>query len=191
MKKLLLFAAVLLSGGMQDITVYHHYDVDPPASKARLYIEKPEKPDADFILKLMEWNNEPKWAGGACFMLSAISLGIIPSWESYEGVYKHSLTQMQTGKTVSLSDIKEKTKYYVGWFFLPVAFAPKTRRTVDRRKLSPWTLSILANAIKEAASLVYDKNSLLYKQTSRWPLPVKQETALSVLRPFPHSSPLP
>ena len=124
MKKLLLFAAVLLSGGMQDITVYHHYDVDPPASKARLYIEKPEKPDADFILKLMEWNNEPKWAGGACFMLSAISLGIIPSWESYEGVYKHSLTQMQTGKTVSLSDIKEKTKYYVGWFFLPVAFAP-------------------------------------------------------------------
>ena len=217
MKKILLFVAVLLSGCARDITVYHHYDIDTPASKARLYIAEPDtskggpyqpvlndpvvqktwkryfiksdKQNADFILKLTEWDNEPKGSDGACFLFSVLSLGIVPSWESYEGLYKHSLTRTQTGKSVSLSDIKEKTRYYVGWLFLPMAFAPKTRITINRNNFSPWVPSILANAIEEAASLVYDTNSRLYQQTPRWtpPAPAKH---LPTINAAPVSAPV-
>ena len=45
MKKLLLFAVVLLSACARDITVYRHYDIAEPTSKARLYIAEPDNID--------------------------------------------------------------------------------------------------------------------------------------------------
>ena len=203
MKKLLLLAVALLSGCARDITVYRHYDIVEPVSKARLYIAEPDNIDrsqygnvlnapvvqqawqkffiksgresANFILTQTERDNTPDdWDGGGV-LLSVLSLGVIPSWESYETTYKHSLTQTQNNKTVFLTDIKEKTRYYVGWLLLPAVFSSKTRVIANRNRLSPWTPDVLANAIKEAASLVYDRNSRLYRQLRRWTPPAAVE----------------
>lgn len=219
MKKLLLFVVVLLSACARDITVYRHYDIAEPTSKARLHIAEPDNIDrpqyenvlnapvvqqtwqkyftksdresADFILTQTERDNTPRdWDGGFVF-LSILSLGVIPSWESYETTYKHSLTQTQNNKTVFLSDIKERTRYYTGWLLLPAVFSSKNRVIANRNRLSPWTPDVLANAIKEAASLVYDRNSRLYQQLRRWtpPAPVKQETAVPVSTPAKEPTP--
>lgn len=220
MKKLfLIFSLLLLSACARDITVYQHYDIAEPTSKARLYIAEPDNIDrsqygnvlnapvvqrtwqkyftksdresADFILTQTERDNTPgDWDGGFVF-LSILSLGVIPGWESYETTYKHSLTQTQNNKTVFLSDIKERTRYYTGWLLLPAVFSSKTRVIANRNRLSPWTPDVLANAIKEAASLVYDRNSRLYRQSRRWtpPVPVKQEIAAPVSAPAKEPTP--
>ena len=199
MKKLLLFAVVLLSGCARDITVYQHYDIDTPASKARLYIGKPpnaverlhqafldnpavqkswrkyflpsNEQTADFILTY-RGKIDPDNDMNLPSFLNGFTLGIIPTWGTYTNIYSFSLTQRETGRTIDLSDIKEKVRLYTGWLLLPMAFSSKTSVGED----SPGAAAVLGNAIEEAASLVYDTNSRLYQQTPRWtpPAPAKQ-----------------
>ena len=189
MKKLLVFAVLLLSGCVSDITVYKHYDIAAPETKARLHVTgsyrdtdapqkiwlkyfiKSDERNADFVLnvdiRIDTDNNIVGWT-----FLNVFSLWIIPTWGTYKNAYSFTLTQRETGRTVQLSDITEKVRAYSGWLMLPMAFSSETQSAFNTD--SPGASTILGNAIEEAASIVYNKNSLFYKQPvqKKWAAPV-------------------
>ena len=194
MKKLLVFAVLLLSGCVSDLTVYKHYDVAEPETKARLHvsgsyrnIDAPQKiwqkyfiksaeQNADFVLNVHFRIDTDNNIIGYTF-LNAFSLWIIPTWGTYKNAYSFTLTQRETGRTVQLSDITEKVRAYNGWLMIPMAFSSETQSVFNTD--SPGASTILGNAIEEAASIVYDKNSKLYKQPvqKKWGAPVAEEPA--------------
>lgn len=189
MKKLLVFAVLLLSGCVSDITEYKHYDVSAPETKAGLhvtggyrnidaphkiwqkYFTKSTEQNADFVLKVDFRIDADNDIVGYTF-LNVFSLWIIPTWGTYKNAYSFTLTQRETGRTVQLSDITEKVRAYNGWLMLPMAFSSETQSVFNTD--SPGASTILGNAIEEAASIVYDKNSKLYKQPvqKKWAAPV-------------------
>ena len=194
MKNLLVFAVLLLSGCVSDITVYKHYDIAAPETKARLHVTgsyrdtdapqkiwqkyfiKSDERNADFVLnvdiRIDTDNNIVGWT-----FLNVFSLWIIPTWGTYKNAYSFTLTQRETGRTVQLSDITEKVRAYSGWLMLPMAFSSETQSAFNTD--SPGASAVLGNAIEEAASIVYDKNSKLYKQPvqKKWGAPVAEEPA--------------
>ena len=217
MKKLLLFAVVLLSACARDITVYQHYNTAVPTSKAKLHIEIPNRytqqtqgeqwwheawaemkntpelqktyskyftesfpKNADFILK--EINRQEKKSN--FFVLSLLTIFIVPTWDTYEETYSFSLTNAKTGTEVSLKAVTVKDKVYQGWFLSPMLFSKKTSFMAGNPSPRAY-----AQAIEEAASMVYDVNSPLYKQSSGWTPPVPANPA-SAVNAAPVSAPV-
>ena len=203
MKKLLIFALLLLSGCASDLTKYPRYNVVVPQAKARLFIAKPDnnymdnwyqellnspivelvwqkyfiKSDerhADFILKQTEWKDNTSNWGMAWATLSMLSVGIIPSWPKAEYSYSYSLKQTKPEKTIFLSDVNTTSRMLGGWLLLPMLFASDVYFMDDNS-----SFRATANAIEEAASLVYNKNSRLYQKTTqkKWGAPVAAEPA--------------
>ena len=198
----LLFAIVLLSGCASDLTKYPHYNVAVPEAKARLYIAKPDnyldrwysemlnsrevqqawqkyfiksdERNADFIL--IQTRREDKMGGWetAWATLSILSVGIIPSWPKSDFVYSFSLTQRETGKTFFLSDVTTTSRLMSGWLLLPMLFSSDVYSMDDHS-----SYRAVANAIEEAASLVYNKNSKIYQKTTqkKWGAPVAEKPA--------------
>ena len=196
MKKLLLMAVLLLSGCASDLTKYPRYDVAVPEAKARLYIAKPDnyldewhsemlnfrevrqawqkyfvKADehsADFILKLTHWKDKSGGWETAWATLSILSAGIIPSWPLNKQSYSFSLMQRETGKTFFLSDVNTTSRLLGGWLLLPMLFSSDVYFMDDYA-----SYRAVANAIEDAASLVYDKNSKIYQTTTqkKWGVP--------------------
>ena len=71
-----------------------------------------------------------------------------------------------------LSDVHMTLRAYVGWLMIPALFSPNVR--VDNGwEVEPATIS----ALKEAASLIYDKKSKIYQQTKQknWGAPAAKE----------------
>lgn len=192
MKKLLLIAVLLLSGCASDLTKYPHYNVAVPETKARLYIEpmdtynqdpkqypvvqqtwqkyfiKSDEHNADFILKETGIDYSLPGVG----YLSILTLGIVPSWGKEYFTFSYSLTQKETGRTIMLSDVRMTLRAYVGWLMIPALFSSNVRFD-DGWEVEPATVS----ALKEAVSLIYDKNSKLYQQPvqKKWGAPVAEE----------------
>ncbi|MBO4644509.1 MAG: hypothetical protein J5716_07890 [Alphaproteobacteria bacterium] len=186
MKKILVFAVLLLSGCVSatDLTKYPHYDVIEPTEKARLYIpnenarvSKPvqkvmrqyfltasSKQAADFIVKGETF--QPEMDGIGAFFLSGLTFWILPTWSTHENSIPFSLTDVSEGKTISLSNVRVKEREYYGWLLLPLVFASDTYFMV-----SDAYYFALASAIEEAASLIYNPNSRLYKQEKKWSAP--------------------
>ena len=184
MKKLLVFAVLLLSGCVSDLTKYPHYDVPAPAEKARLYIpnenardSKPvqkvmreyflpasSKQNADFIVKLEKSTDRD--IGTTAYFFSALTLWILPTWETEEGRFSFSLTAVDSGRKIDLSDISIKERYYFGWLLSPMLFSSKIYFVVSDAVYFSY-----ASAIEEAASLIYNPNSRLYKQEKKWSAP--------------------
>lgn len=186
MKKLLVFAVLLLSGCVSaaDLTKYPHYDVIEPTEKARLYIpnenardSKPvkkvmrqyfltasSKQDADFIVKGETF--QPEMDGVGAFFLSGLTFWILPTWSTHENSIPFSLTDVSEGKTISLSSVRVKEREYYGWLLLPLVFASDTYFMA-----SDAYYFALASAIEEAASLIYNPNSRLYKQEKKLSAP--------------------
>ena len=199
MKKLFIFAVLLLSGCASDLTKYPRYNVAVPQAKARLFIAKPDgfedkwyqeilnspivemawqkyfiKSDerhADFILKQTEWKDNTSGWGIAWATLSILSVGIIPCWTKAEQSYSYSLTQTETEKTIFLSDVNTTSRALSGWLLLPMLVASDVYFFDDNS-----SFRATANAIEEAASLVYNKNSKLYQKTTqkKWGAPVAE-----------------
>ena len=192
MRKLLLFTVVLLSGCASDLTKYPEYNVAVPETKARLYIEraneydkdpkeypavqqawqkyfiKSNERDADFVLK----ETAIDYSLPAVGYLSIVTLGVIPFWGKEYFTYSYSLTRKETNRTFMLSDVHMTLRSYVGWLMIPALFSPNVRYD-NGWEVEPATIS----ALKEAASLIYDKNSKIYQQTKRknWGAPVAEE----------------
>ena len=178
MKKLLVFAVLLLSGcvSVADLTKYPHYDVAEPAEKAKVYIPSGEiaqstpvqrvmkqyflsassRQDADFIVKSEEF--QPDMSGFGSFFLSGMTLWILPTWSTHELSIPFSLTDVSAGKTIPLSNVRIKEREYYGWLLLPLAFASDTYYMGSDAFSSAY-----ASAMEEAASLIYDSNSRLYR----------------------------
>ena len=190
----LLFAIVLLSGCASDLTKYPHYNVAVPQAKARLYVDalpaiqaspivelawqkyfiKSDERHADFILKQTEWKDNTSGWGMTWATLSMLSVGIIPSWPKAEYSYSYSLKQMKPEKTIFLSDVNTTSRMLGGWLLLPMLFASDVYFMDDNS-----SFKAMANAIEEAASLVYDKNSKIYQKTTqkKWGAPVAEKPA--------------
>ena len=192
MKKLLLSAIIFLSGCASDLTKYPEYNVTVPETKVRLYIEKmnqydkdpKEYPavqqawqkyfiksnerDADFILRETAIDYSLPAAG----YLSILTLGVLPSWCKEYFTYSYSLTRKETNRTFMLSDVHMTLRAYVGWLMIPALFFPNVRYD-NGWEVEPATIS----ALKEAASLIYDRNSKLYQQTKQknWGAPAAKE----------------
>ena len=184
MKKLLVFAIVLLSGCVSDLTKYPHYDVPAPAEKARLYIpngntrdSKPvqkvmqkyflfasSRQNADFIVNLEK--STDLGIGTTAYFFSALTLWILPTWETEEGRFSFSLTEVDSGRKIDLSDISIKERYYYSWLLSPMLFSSKIYFAA-----SDIIYYSYASAIEEAASLIYNPNSRLYKQEKKWSAP--------------------
>ena len=184
MKKLLVFAVLLLSGCVSDLTKYPHYDVPAPAEKARLYIpnenardSKPvkkvmreyflpasSKQNADFIVKLEKSTDRD--IGTTAYFFSALTLWILPTWETEEGRFSFSLTAVDSGRKIDLSDISIKERYYFGWLLSPMLFSSKIYFVVSDAVYFSY-----ASAIEEAASLIYNPNSRLYRNEKKWSAP--------------------
>lgn len=212
MKKLLLFAVVLLSGCVQDLTVYKHYDVAEPSPKARLYLGKPDdwyqlnqrvwndqkwrelkeemkqlpefqktyrkyfedssEQTADFILKETKHREDGAfWP----FALSELTLFVLPTWLTNKFDYSFSLTNVKTGAEIPLANVSAKERVYFGWLMMPMLFSKNVSTS------SVIWIKAYVSAIEEAASLVYDPNSRLYRQTPRWtpPVPANQAPAVN------------
>ena len=187
----LLFAIVLLSGCASDLTKYPHYNVALPESKARLYVDalpaiqaspiveqawqkyfiKSDERHADFILKQTQGKDNTSGWGIAWATLSILSVGIIPCWTKAEYSFSYSLTQTETEKTIFLSDVNTTSRALSGWLLLPMLFASDVYFFDDNS-----SFRATANAIEEAASLVYNKNSKLYQKTTqkKWGAPVAE-----------------
>ncbi|MBO4644510.1 MAG: hypothetical protein J5716_07895 [Alphaproteobacteria bacterium] len=203
MKKLLFFAVLLLSGCASDLTKYPHYNVAVPEAKARLFIAKPDnyvtddwyhemsaspivqkawqkyfiKSDerhADFILKQTQWKDNSSGLAFTASFLTVLSLGIIPCWTKAEQSYSYSLTQTETEKTIFLSDVNTTSRMIGGWLLLPTIFSSDVYFMDDNS-----SFKATANAIEEAASLVYNENSKLYQKTTqkKWGAPVAEKQA--------------
>ena len=182
MKKLLLFAVVLLSGCAKDLTQYPLYNVAEPDEKARLYIDnndekyvKPalreyfipsSKQDADFILKF-EKEDTKDGNGGFC-LLSLATLFIVPCWHTPEITYSYSLTDVATEKVVQLSDVHTKIREYFGWLLIPMLISSDVKKASVKR----YQAKAASIAIREAASLIYNPNSRLYKKERKKAVPV-------------------
>ena len=184
MKRLLVFAVLLLSGCVSDLTKYPHYDVPAPAEKARLYIpnenardSKPvkkvmreyflpasSKQNADFIVKLEKSTDRD--IGTTAYFFSALTLWILPTWETEEGRFSFSLTEVDSGRKIDLSDISIKERYYFGWLLSPMLFSSKIYFVVSDAVYFSY-----ASAIEEAASLIYNPNSRLYRKEKKWSAP--------------------
>ena len=184
MKKLFVFAVLLLSGCVSDLTKYPHYDVPAPAEKARLYIpnenardSKPvkkvmreyflpasSKQNADFIVKLEKSTDRD--IGTTAYFFSALTLWILPTWETDESRLSFSLTEVESGRKIDLSDVNIKERYYFSWLLSPMLFSSKIYFAASDAVYFSY-----ASAIEEAASLIYNPNSRLYKQEKKWSAP--------------------
>lgn len=186
MKKLLFFAVLLLSGCVSDLTKYPHYNVPAPAEKARLYIpdeyardSKPvkkvmreyflpasSKQNADFIVTHEKTTD--LGIGTTAYFFSALTFWILPTWETEEGRLSFSLTEVDSGRKIDLSDVNIKERYYFSWLLSPMLFSSDVYFMDDYA-----SYRAVANAIEEAASLVYDKNSKIYQTTTqkKWGVP--------------------
>ena len=184
MKKLLVFAVLLLSGCVSDLTKYPHYDVPAPAEKARLYIPDEyardsktvkkvmreyflpasSKQNADFIVKHEKTSD--LGIGTAAYFFSALTLWILPTWETEEGRLSFSLTEVDSGRKIDLSDVNIKERYYFSWLLSPMLFSSKIYFAASDRVYFSY-----ASAIEEAASLIYNPNSRLYRQEKKWLAP--------------------
>lgn len=173
MKKLLLFTVVLLSGCARDLTQYPHYNVAEPDEKAKLYIDNSDetyvkpalreyfipssKQDADFILKF-EKEDTKDGNGGFC-LLSLATLFVVPCWHTPEITYSYSLTDVAAGNVVQLSGVHTKIREYFGWLLIPMLISSDIKKaSVERYQAKAASI-----ALKEAASLIYNPNSRLYK----------------------------
>ena len=215
MKKLLVFAILLLSGCASDLTKYPRYNVAVPQAKARLYIAKPDnnyldrwysemlnsrevqqawqkyfiksdERNADFILTQTHEENKMGGWKTAWATLSILSVGIIPSWPKADFVYSFSLTQRETGKTFFLSDVTTTSRLMSGWLLLPMLFSSDVYYLDDYS-----SYRAVANAIEEAASLVYNKNSKIYQKTTqkKWGAPVAEPASATIFAPVKQTTP--
>ncbi len=180
MKSTFLFAAVLLlSGCFTDLTKYPQYDVSEPVEKAKLYLSFEEgaelkpirkelekyfipssKQDADFILQIEKTTSEDPAFGS--YLLSGLTLWILPTWGTYEASYTFSLTDMSIGQKMDLSPVQTKNRVVYGWLLSLLLFSSDYSFAS-----SDSVLSAYASAVAEAASLVYDPDSRLYRQGKR------------------------
>ena len=206
MKKLLLFAVLLLSGCSSDLSRYPRYDITEPSEKAKLYIDVSKerfvdsqskiiqrplqeyfipasKQDADFVLMLDKREEDETNPGLAA--LSIITVGIIPAVDTLDLTDSYTLTDTASGTVVRLSDTHTKIKEYFGWLMTPALFFSD----IDFVPLTRYAEKAVAVAIKEAASLVYNPNSRLYKKerkkTAPVPPAVKKEPAPATTEPAP------
>ena len=189
MKKLLLFAVVLLSGCSSVLSKYPRYDVAEPSDKAKLYIDVSKDhvadskskrvqrawreyfvpasaPEADFVLTLEKQEAEadsPGWV-----LLSFLTAGIIPAVDISHLTYSFSLTDVSSGTVVQLSDIHIKYRNYIGWLMIPALLSSNVRFNSSKEEVA----EIVASAIGEAASLIYNPNSRLYKKERKKAVPV-------------------
>ena len=198
MKKLLLFAVVLLSGCASEIAVFEQYNVQVPQNKATLGIEKTinwyrKNPfesanvqkmwqkyfaksapqTADFILTEKEQRDcSCPWDA-----ITILSVAIIPTWGTAKCTYSYSLTQRETGKTVMLSDVQGKSRIFTGFLMMPALFFPDVSVMIPNDYYLT-SAPAMASAIEEAASMVYNPNSPLYQQTPRRTpsAPIKQSS---------------
>ena len=207
MKKLLVFAVLLLSGCVSDLTKYPRYDVPEPAEKAKLYIpnenardSKPvkkaireyflpasSKQTADFIVKLEK--SSDRGIGTTAYLFSALTFWILPTWETEEGRFSFSLTDVNTGRKIDLSDVHIKERYYFSWLLSPMLFSSDIYFAA-----SDTVYFSYASAIEEAASLIYDPNSRLYKQEKKWSAPntpVRERTVEKPQEKAPVPAPAP
>lgn len=182
MKKLLALSVLLLSGCVSDLTKYPHYTVPESPEKARLYIpyedarnSKPvqkvmrqyflpasSRQHADFTVEYEKSDDEMQ--GFASYFFSAITFWILPTWQTREWTVKFSLTDIETGRKTLLSDVHIKDRIYWGWLLSPMLFSSNVYfLTTDHFGL--------ASAIEEAASLIYNPNSRLYRQEKKWQAP--------------------
>lgn len=207
MKKLLVFAVLLLSGCVSDLTKYPHYDVPAPAEKARLYIPDEyardsktvkkvmqkyflpasSRQNADFIVKLEK--STDLGIGTTAYFFSALTLWILPTWETEEGRFSFSLTEVDSGRKIDLSDISVKERYYYSWLLSPMLFSSKIYFAASDRVYFSY-----ASAIEEAASLIYNPNSRLYRQEKKWSAPntpVKEKPAKKPQEKAPAPAPSP
>lgn len=123
MKKVLISCLLFLSARASDSTVYKHYDVPNTEKKARLFIAKPndypaqwaaslrnspvvqkewqkhfvksDEKSVDFILQIEKTTSEDPAFGS--YLLSGLTLWILPTWGTYEASYTFSLTDMSIG----------------------------------------------------------------------------------------------
>ncbi|MBO4644511.1 MAG: hypothetical protein J5716_07900 [Alphaproteobacteria bacterium] len=187
MKKLLIFAVILLSGCATEITVAKRYDVQTPREKVSLAIEtypgswgnnpldfasvqqirqkyfiESDLKEADFILKETSWQKDCSTGGWA--YLTVGTIGIIPTWGKQSCTFSYSLTRRENGETSFLSDVQGQSRLYVGWLLMPAIFFPGVRmdgaNTLSRAPA-------MASAIEEAASLIYNPDSRLYQNTQK------------------------
>lgn len=187
MKKLLLIFLLLLSGCSSDLSRYPHYNVTEPSEKAKLYIDVSKehfvdsqskiiqqalqeyfipasKQDADFVLMLEK--REEDETNPLLGALSIITIGIIPAVDTLDLTDSYSLTDTTSGTVVRLSDTHTKIKQYFGWLLTPALFFSDVKLGSLRR----YAEKAVAVAIKEAASLVYNPNSRLYKAPEKRPV---------------------
>ncbi|MBR1944882.1 MAG: hypothetical protein IJ846_01120 [Alphaproteobacteria bacterium] len=209
MKKLLVFAVLLLSGCVSDLTKYPHYDVPAPAEKARLYIPDEYARDSKTVKKVMQKYFLPAFSkqnadfivkhektsdlgiGTAAYFFSALTLWILPTWETEEGRLSFSLTEVDSGRKIDLSDVNIKERYYFSWLLSPMLFSSKIYFAASDRVYFSY-----ASAIEEAASLIYNPNSRLYQEQKKWlapntPVKEKNVEKPQEKNPSPASAPAP
>ena len=206
MKKWFLIFLLLLSGCSSDLSRYPHYNVTEPPEKAKLYIDVSKerfvdsqskiiqqalqeyfipvsKQDADFVLMLEK--REEDETNPVLGALSIITVGIIPAVDTLELTHSYSLTDTASGTIVRLSDTHTKVKQYFGWLMTPALLYSD----INCVSLGRYAEKAVAVAIKEAASLVYNPNSRLYKKerkkTAPVPPAVKKEPAPVTTEPVP------
>lgn len=176
MKKIFCLAAVLsLSGCFTDLTKYPLYDAPEPIEKAKIYLPLEEakdvgpirrelekyfipssKQDADFILQTEEVKvGDPAFGS---YLLSGLTLWILPTWGTSESSYSFSLTDMSIGRKIDLSTVRTEERVLYGWLLSPLLFSSDYSFAAGDSFYKAY-----ASAIREAASLVYDADSVLYK----------------------------
>ena len=202
MKRLVLIALVFLSGCASDLTVYKRYDVPEPAAKARLHVKRWAKyqygddatsrtlrkyfvnsseKDADFILK----ETYSAGNGGSWLALTALTLGIVPTWGTVNYTFSYSLTHQKTDTTIAVSDITVTNRQFAGWLLIPAVFFPKVH--TDN---GPESNPALVQALQESALLIYNKNSRLYNPApvKRWAPFFKEKTSETSITDAPTAS---
>jgi len=203
MRKFLLSSVVLLSGCVSDTTVYKHYPVAAPTEKASLFVEKPsnyrddwdwnfkmsmssafqgtfqkyfmktDERNADFILRQTYYKDNTSGGSMTWAFFSGFTLGILPMWAEGKATLSYSLTDTQNKRTVQLSDVPTKGRFFFGWLMMPAILFPGVHFLDDDVEGRAF-----ASAMEEAASLIYNKNSKLYQipAQKKWGTPIGEPT---------------
>ena len=219
MRKLLLLSLFFLSGCVSDTTVYKHYSVAASQEKASLFVEKPEyyrdewewkhrmsmspafqetfrkyfvksdERNADFILRQTYYKDDTSGGTMTWAFFSGFTLGVIPMWGEGKVILSYSLTDTKKQETIQLSDIPTKGRFFFGWLMMPAILFPGVHFLDDDVEGRAF-----ASAMEEAASLIYNPNSRLYRQEKKRSAPdtpVKKKTTERLQRkvPLPASEP--
>lgn len=195
MKKVLISCLFFLSACVSDSTAYKYYDVPNAEKKARLFIAKPnaypdqwaaklkgspvvqkelrkhfvasDEKSADFVLTQNHYKDNTSSGSLTWAFFSGLTLGVLPYFGETHLSFSYTLKKTDNGRLIYLSDVDVSARGYFGWLLIPAAVFPgvSVGGNFDDRAM--------ASAIREAATLVYDKNSKLYQKVEQrnWGLP--------------------